>query len=202
VSTENGVGFKPRHTLDEFSSHLGSSSRRRVGRAYGFLHQSFKIWTPARALYVHHLDTSALIPPVLKASQALACLLQFLSATTNKNRMHEVETLLPDEIWNERLFTGSWEAGELPATPVNSPSNGQHLGALANASPNQVERSALKAATAQRDWYALAYDDRAKVMRKAIDASRPTVCSRIFTCAGFLSFIGLDHTTAGTTQNV
>jgi benzaldehyde dehydrogenase (NAD) len=81
--------------------------------------------------------------------------------------MYEVKTLLSNEVWNERLFTGSWDVGELPTTPVNSPSNGQHLGALANAGADQVERSALKAAIAQRNWYALPYDDRAKVMRKA-----------------------------------
>jgi benzaldehyde dehydrogenase (NAD) len=81
--------------------------------------------------------------------------------------MHEVETLLPNEVWNKRLFTGRWEAGECADTAVTSPGNGRQLGLLANAGAAQVERSASQAARAQRDWYALPYDERAKVMRKA-----------------------------------
>ncbi|ENB9662578.1 MULTISPECIES: benzaldehyde dehydrogenase [Pseudomonas] len=78
-----------------------------------------------------------------------------------------VDTLLPNELWNERLFTGTWVPGELPATAVTSPGNGVALGALANAGAKQVEHSAREAATAQRSWYALPYDERAKVLRKA-----------------------------------
>ncbi|MFF7860112.1 MULTISPECIES: benzaldehyde dehydrogenase [unclassified Pseudomonas] len=78
-----------------------------------------------------------------------------------------VNTLLPNELWNERLFTGTWVPGELPATAITSPGNGQALGTLANAGARQVEQSARVAATAQRSWYALPYDERAKVLRKA-----------------------------------
>ncbi|PYG76488.1 benzaldehyde dehydrogenase (NAD) [Pseudomonas sp. RV120224-01b] len=78
-----------------------------------------------------------------------------------------MNTLLPNELWNERLFTGTWVPGELPATAITSPGNGQALGTLANAGARQVEQSARVAATAQRSWYALPYDERAKVLRKA-----------------------------------
>ena len=78
-----------------------------------------------------------------------------------------MNTLLPNELWNERLFTGTWVPGELPATAITSPGNGQALGTLANAGARQVEQSARVAATAQRGWYALPYDERAKVLRKA-----------------------------------
>ncbi len=81
--------------------------------------------------------------------------------------MLRVNTLLPNALWNERLFTGTWVPGELPATAVISPGNGQPLGTLANAGANQVEQSAREAAKAQRNWYALPYDERAKVLRKA-----------------------------------
>lgn len=78
-----------------------------------------------------------------------------------------METLLPNKLWNERLFTGTWVPGEMPATTVTSPGNGQPLGTLANAGAEQVERSAREAAKAQRNWFALPYDDRASVLRKA-----------------------------------
>ncbi|WP_193393744.1 aldehyde dehydrogenase family protein [Pseudomonas putida] len=78
-----------------------------------------------------------------------------------------VNTLLPNELWNERLFTGTWVPGELPATVITSPGNGQPLGTLANAGAKQVEQSAREAVTAQRTWYALPYDERARVLRKA-----------------------------------
>lgn len=81
--------------------------------------------------------------------------------------MLSVETLLPPQLWNERLFTGSWVPGELPVTTVTSPGSGQPLGALANAGTKQVEQSAQEAAKAQRNWYALPYDERASVLRKA-----------------------------------
>ncbi|MFV3288672.1 benzaldehyde dehydrogenase [Pseudomonas sp. NY11955] len=81
--------------------------------------------------------------------------------------MLHVDTLLPNELWNERLFTGTWVPGELPASAVTSPGNGQALGTLANAGAQQVEQSAREAATAQRNWYALPYDERAQVLRKA-----------------------------------
>jgi benzaldehyde dehydrogenase (NAD) len=81
--------------------------------------------------------------------------------------MLRVETLLPNKLWNERLFTGTWVPGEMPATTVTSPGNGQPLGTLANAGAEQVERSAREAAKAQRNWFALPYDDRASVLRKA-----------------------------------
>lgn len=78
-----------------------------------------------------------------------------------------METLLPNKFWNERLFTGIWVPGEMPATTVTSPGNGQPLGTLANAGAEQVERSAREAAKAQRNWYALPYEERASVLRKA-----------------------------------
>lgn len=78
-----------------------------------------------------------------------------------------MENLLPNDVWNERLFTGCWEAGQLPSTPVRSPGNGQVLGQLAIAGAEQVEHSAAQAVQAQRTWYALSYEERAKVLRKA-----------------------------------
>ncbi|WP_420480647.1 aldehyde dehydrogenase family protein [Pseudomonas putida] len=78
-----------------------------------------------------------------------------------------METLLPNKLWNERLFTGAWVPGEMPATTVTSPGNGQPLGTLANVGAEQVERSAREAAKAQRNWYTLPYEERASVLRKA-----------------------------------
>ena len=78
-----------------------------------------------------------------------------------------MSTLLAAHIWNERLFTGTWEPGALSALQATSPGNGETLGALAMADAAQIQRSATQAALAQHSWYALPYDERAAVMRKA-----------------------------------
>ena len=83
-----------------------------------------------------------------------------------------MSTLLPRNLWNERLFTGAWEAGDLPPTEVISPGSSERLGMCAHAGAEQVQRSARAASNAQRNWYALPYDDRSQVMRDAAAIAR------------------------------
>ncbi|WP_191832559.1 hypothetical protein [Pseudomonas fluorescens] len=35
-----------------------------------------------------------------------------------------LQPLLPAELWNERLFTGQWQAGQAPTTAVLEPPTG------------------------------------------------------------------------------
>jgi len=74
---------------------------------------------------------------------------------------------LPASLWNQRLFTGTWQPGSAAPTAVIEPASGKALGEIANADAAQIAQSARVAANAQRDWYALPYDDRAALFRKA-----------------------------------
>ncbi|MHC8290808.1 benzaldehyde dehydrogenase [Pseudomonas sp. XS1P51] len=75
--------------------------------------------------------------------------------------------LLPNDLWQERLYAGDWEAGALPCVDVLSPGSGQILGTLAMADGAQVQRSCERAVEAQRQWFALPYDQRSSVLRRA-----------------------------------
>ncbi|WP_454838129.1 MULTISPECIES: benzaldehyde dehydrogenase [Pseudomonas] len=74
---------------------------------------------------------------------------------------------LPAGLWNERLFTGTWEAGAVAASQVLEPATGNLLGYVANADAGQVAASAKIASTAQISWYQQPYDERAALFRKA-----------------------------------
>lgn len=75
--------------------------------------------------------------------------------------------LLSENIWNGKLYTGEWQDGSLPPTQVIEPATGNSLGQLALANADLVWTSAAKARIAQSTWYAMPYDERAKVLRKA-----------------------------------
>jgi benzaldehyde dehydrogenase (NAD) len=76
-------------------------------------------------------------------------------------------SFLPAEIWDARLYTGQWTHGALPAVAVIEPATGKQLGQLALADAAQVAGSAQAAKAAQASWFALPYDERAAVFRKA-----------------------------------
>ncbi|AMB85177.1 benzaldehyde dehydrogenase [Pseudomonas agarici] len=78
--------------------------------------------------------------------------------------------LLPAELWNERLFTGDWQLGPLPATVVVEPASGAPLGSIGNADAALVALSSQTASQAQKQWYALPHSERAQVFRRAAQA--------------------------------
>jgi benzaldehyde dehydrogenase (NAD) len=84
--------------------------------------------------------------------------------------MHTMPSLLPNELWNERLFTGDWQLGPLPTTAVVEPASGAPLGFIANADAALVARSSEAASQAQKEWYALPHTERAQVFRRAAQA--------------------------------
>ena len=81
--------------------------------------------------------------------------------------MSEKLSLLPSELWNEHLFTGSWGKSPLPVSPVIEPATGETLGSIGMASAETIAGSSLIARTAQPGWFALPYEERSSVLRKA-----------------------------------
>lgn len=74
---------------------------------------------------------------------------------------------LPNALWHQRLFTGTWQAGNAASSAVVEPATGHALGEIANADAAQIASSAQQAAAAQRGWYQLPYDERAALFRQA-----------------------------------
>ncbi|MGI4839057.1 MAG: benzaldehyde dehydrogenase [Janthinobacterium lividum] len=74
---------------------------------------------------------------------------------------------LPNALWHQRLFTGSWQPGNAASSAVVEPATGNALGEIANADAAQIASSAQQAADAQRGWYQLPYDERSALFRKA-----------------------------------
>lgn len=81
--------------------------------------------------------------------------------------MSEPSSLLPTELWNEHLFNGVWEKGPLPAGSVIEPATGATLGKIGMANAETIASSSQIARTAQGSWFALPYDERASVLRRA-----------------------------------
>lgn len=83
--------------------------------------------------------------------------------------MTQMSKLLPEELWNERLFNGAWERPAVDVSPVIEPATGAVLGKVCMADPATVAESARVARIAQPAWYATSYDERAATMRKAAE---------------------------------
>ncbi|SDI99917.1 benzaldehyde dehydrogenase (NAD) [Pseudomonas flavescens] len=76
------------------------------------------------------------------------------------------DALLPASLWNQSFFTGHWQKAD-QASPVLEPATGESLGNVGNIGAEQVARSAAQAKAAQSAWFALPYDTRADVFRRA-----------------------------------
>lgn len=70
-------------------------------------------------------------------------------------------------IWHERLFSDGWSAGSGGVREVNAPGSGARLGAIALATPADLDAAVASAARAQRAWAKLPYAARAAVMLRA-----------------------------------
>ena len=70
--------------------------------------------------------------------------------------------------WNDKLFAGgSWRDGGGEQIKVVAPASGEVLGALATASPEDVQSAATEALTAQQEWARRTPSERAAVLRRA-----------------------------------
>src|SRR5579859_3046505 len=74
--------------------------------------------------------------------------------------------LLENDIWQSRVYTGQWCGGS-GEFDVVEPATGKLLGSVGTADAAFVALSTAAAHSAQRDWAALPYDERAAIMRRA-----------------------------------
>lgn len=78
--------------------------------------------------------------------------------------------ILDGHSWDGRIFTGTWQVSAGGDTAVVEPATGMELGRIGLAGPEDVITSAAQAATAQREWAATPFPERAAVLRRAGDA--------------------------------
>ncbi|HEY5304762.1 MAG TPA: benzaldehyde dehydrogenase [Acidimicrobiales bacterium] len=69
--------------------------------------------------------------------------------------------------WRSNIFTGEWRPGGADDAPVIEPATGQELARSGRASVVNVAEAAEVAASAQGQWAALAYTQRAAILRRA-----------------------------------
>ncbi|GAB3885479.1 hypothetical protein GCM10029964_048210 [Kibdelosporangium lantanae] len=81
-------------------------------------------------------------------------------------------TFLSDEVWQGRVFTGSWVPAAGGEQAVREPATGRELGRIGLAAPEDVAASGTVAAEAQRSWAATPAQERAAVLRRAGDLWR------------------------------
>ena len=74
--------------------------------------------------------------------------------------------LVASDVWQARLFTGSWCAGT-SEFDVTEPATGKRLGRIGMADASLVAASSAVAYAAQPNWATLPYEERAAVMRRA-----------------------------------
>jgi benzaldehyde dehydrogenase (NAD) len=77
-------------------------------------------------------------------------------------------TLLDEASWTSTIVVDGWERVEGDYAVVE-PATGKELGRLGRAQVADVARAAERAVAAQRDWAAVPYTQRAKVLRRAGD---------------------------------
>lgn len=77
-------------------------------------------------------------------------------------------TLMDESIWQGRLYSGGWVAATA-TRPVVEPATGDRIGVIGMASPADVDLAVRRAVSAQREWAARPYDERAAVLRRAGD---------------------------------
>ncbi len=75
--------------------------------------------------------------------------------------------LLDATIWNGRVHIGGWQRGDGGERAVVEPATGTTLGAVGLASVADVDRAAVRAAEAQKEWAARKPEERAAVLRRA-----------------------------------
>jgi benzaldehyde dehydrogenase (NAD) len=78
-------------------------------------------------------------------------------------------TFLDSKTWEGQVYSNGWTTSRGGDTAIVEPATGAELGRTGLADPGDVERAAGIAATAQRDWAAASFAQRAAVLRRAGD---------------------------------
>ena len=76
-------------------------------------------------------------------------------------------SFLDDAPWRSNIFTGEWRPGGAGDAPVIEPATGQELARSGRASVDNVAEAAEVAASAQREWAAFSFTQRAAILRRA-----------------------------------
>lgn len=76
-------------------------------------------------------------------------------------------SMLAKEIWNKKLFQGSWKTAQ-NGYDVVEVATGQILGEIGYASAQDVVNAAQQAKSAQKRWWALSYQERQAVFERAV----------------------------------
>ena len=76
-------------------------------------------------------------------------------------------SILANEIWDKKLFNGSWQSAHETYSVVEV-ATGQILGEIGYASASDVVDAAQQAKSAQKQWWALSYQERQAVFEKAV----------------------------------
>jgi benzaldehyde dehydrogenase (NAD) len=71
------------------------------------------------------------------------------------------------EQWQGHLYSGGWRTGAGGDLAVREPATGDTLLTIAAGSPADIERAAILASTAQREWAAAPWTDRQRVLERA-----------------------------------
>jgi benzaldehyde dehydrogenase (NAD) len=81
--------------------------------------------------------------------------------------LSSLSTLMDQQVWKGKIFTGEWISSTGGEYQSIEPSTGTTLGVVGRASVEDVLRSAERAAEAQRAWASAPFDQRACVLRRA-----------------------------------
>ena len=76
-------------------------------------------------------------------------------------------TLMDPQVWSGKIFNGDWIASTGGEYQVVEPATGARLGVVGRASVDDVRQAAERAAEAQKTWARAAFDERARVIRRA-----------------------------------
>ncbi|MGB7219424.1 MAG: benzaldehyde dehydrogenase [Vicinamibacterales bacterium] len=74
---------------------------------------------------------------------------------------------LNEPLWRGKVFSGGWRPSAGGTQAVTEPATGKALSEIGLAAPPDVATAARLAASAQAQWAAMPYDDRAAIFRKA-----------------------------------
>jgi benzaldehyde dehydrogenase (NAD) len=69
--------------------------------------------------------------------------------------------------WDGKIYSGGWVRGSGGDQPIFEPATGASLGTIGLASPDDVSRAAAASRSAQPEWAATSYEEKAAVLRRA-----------------------------------
>ena len=78
-----------------------------------------------------------------------------------------IPTLMDEHVWTGKIFNGEWVSSAGGEYQSIEPSTGATLGSVGRANVDDVQRSAERAAEAQKAWALVPFSERARVLRRA-----------------------------------